>query len=110
MRECYGKYPNTNGFPCHLCEGYCDCKNSNTFYIISNEHTHDIVRALWKADNNGYTFDLKEAGIYTLEQVEKLGFPIVDGSNLNMIGKYNDFAISVKNIELIGKRMVCILN
>lgn len=110
MRNCYGKYPNTNGFPCHLCEGYRDCKNSNTFYIVSNEHTHDIVRTFWKENSNGYTVNLNEAGIYTYEKVEKLGFPIINEDNINMRGKYRDFAISVKDVELIGKKMICILN
>ena len=76
------------------------------YFIVSNKHTNGYLRTFWKPNDNGYTINLDEAGVYHLDN----RYPLVTKDNLNDRGKYETYFIAVKDIELIGKRMTCILN
>lgn len=77
------------------------------YYIVSNKHTEGYTKTFWRPNSNGYTINLDEAGTYNKED-EK--YPIINKANLSNWGKYDNFLIAVEDIELLGKRMVCILN
>lgn len=36
MRDCYGKYPKSNGFPCRLCEYYQKCRSFNINELVKD--------------------------------------------------------------------------
>lgn len=78
----------------------------NKCYIVSNKHTEGYTRTFWRPDSNGYTINLDEAGIYELDNK----YPLITKENLKDRGKYETYYIAVEDVELIGKRMTCILN
>lgn len=76
------------------------------YYLVSNKHTSGYVRTFWKPDGNGYTVNLDEAGLYDLTNK----YPLITKENLSTRGKYETYFIAIEDIELIGKKMTCILN
>lgn len=95
---------------------YCDGKwdiydfEEDEYYIVSNKHTDGLIRTFWASDNNEYTINLDEAGIYTQKDVDKKDYPLITKDNLNDKCLYDTYFINTKDIELIGKKMTCILN
>ena len=80
---------------------------SKNYYIVCNKHASGFTRLFWKSDSCGYTKDLNEAGIYKGNEMK---LPIISKENLNDKGKYDNFFITVEDVELLGKKMACILN
>jgi hypothetical protein len=78
----------------------------NKYYIVSNKHTEGYIRTFWKSNDCGYTMNLNDAGLYDLSK----RYPLITKDNLQDRGKYDTYYISVDDIELIGKKMICILN
>jgi len=79
------------------------------YYIVSNEHTEGLVRAFWKDEGRGYTINLEEAGLFILEEYND-EYPLVTKDDLRQMTQADDFMIHKDNLELLGKKMICILN
>lgn len=90
----------------NVCEQNLKELKEKEYYIVSNKHTEGYIRTFWRAKNNGYTINLDEAGIYKLDD----RYPIITKHNLADKGKYGTYYIAVEDVELLGKRMTCILN
>lgn len=76
------------------------------YYIVSNKHTEGYIRTFWRANSNGYTLNLDEAGKYELDNK----YPLITKDNASDWGLYDTFYIAVEDVELLGKKMTCILN
>lgn len=81
---------------------------SKEYYLVSNEKTDGFVRTFWRPEGRGYTINLDEAGLYSLDYSKE--YPLIDRSNIGERGRFDDFYIHRDDIELIGKKMACILN
>lgn len=70
---------------------------SKKFYIWSKKHTQGYNHIFWGPNKCGYTIE----------------FPVITKENLHEM-KYHDehtsFAIAVEDVELLGKKMVCVMN
>jgi hypothetical protein len=75
-------------------------------YVVSNKHTEGYTRTFWKPRSSGYTIDLNQAGIYEPDN----RYPLITKDNLKDRGKYDTYYIPVDEVELLGKKMICILN
>jgi hypothetical protein len=85
-------------------------QNIGQYYIISNKLTKGLTRTFWKANSDGYTIDLGEAGIYTEDDIEFKRYPLITKENLSNWGSYDNFFIAVEDVQLLGKKMICIMN
>lgn len=93
-------------------------ENNQKYYIYSHKHTsdsHHTVRIFWQKEQNGYTYDLDNAGIYTEEdyQSDKEKYPCVTtiARMMDFIEKgHNSFYIPVDKVSFLGKKMTCVLN
>ena len=91
---------------------YCDKENPTKYYIVCNRYTDGWVKMFWRHPFNGYTRDLNIAAKHTLKEVEDRNyrFPIITEETISENGKYDDFLIAENDVELLGKKMICILN
>lgn len=91
---------------CNKCGRFDKKKENKKYYIVSNKHTEGYIRTFWKFNNDGYTINLNEAGKYNLDEK----YPLITKNNIKDWGEYDTFYIAVEDVELLGKRMICILN
>jgi len=84
------------------------------YFIWSKKWTRgEYVRTFWRPEEKGYTIDLNQAGIYNLQEIKNLGFPILTkktAKRLKYTGHYDSIAVATDDIELLGRKMECILN
>jgi len=69
------------------------------YFIIDDEGGRELL--FWRPDRNGYTTNLKEAGIY--DGSEEDYYPIITKDNLDNIPNKSPFYIDINDIELIGE-------
>lgn len=91
------------------------------YYIYSHKHTSGWNRTFYRPNHSGYTINLEEAGIYTeadYEKDKKYNPIITSRAMLNYLTRkniahnaYDTFYIPVDRVfEILGKKMVCVLN
>jgi len=78
------------------------------YYICSNKHTDGLTRTFWRENGCGYTIDLKQAGLYSLEYSKE--YPLVTKDDISKSDKYETFYIKADDIHLLGLIMTCVLN
>lgn len=81
-------------------------EDKKKYYIVSNKHTEGWTRTFWRPNDNGYTINLNEAGLYDLGK----RYPLITKDNIKDWGEYDTFYIDVNDVELLGKKMTCVLN
>ena len=84
---------------------------NKSYYIWSRKWTEGWVNTFWRPGNCGYTIDLNQAGIYSKKDIG--GFPVLTRKNIKKLKyskSHDTFCIAVEDVELLGKKMVCILN
>lgn len=75
-----------------------DGKKMKKYFIIDDEGGRELL--FWRPNREGYTTNLKEAGIY--DGNEEDSYPIIDKNNLKDIPKSKPFYIDINDIELLG--------
>ncbi len=81
------------------------------YYIWSKKWTDDYNHKFWGPNKSGYTRDLNDAGVFTEDEIAE--FPVITKENLHEMkchSRETSFAIAVEDVELLGKKMVCVLN
>ena len=85
------------------------------YYIWSRKHTKDYNCIFFGPHWSGYARDLNFAGIYSEEDMQKdvEHYPLITRENIREIKHspgHSAFYIAVEDVELLGKKMICILN
>ena len=81
--------------------------NEAEYYIITMRHKPEDYYEFWRSDNNGYTFDIKQAGLYSRKSHM---FEVMNKKNRNeLLKSYTDFFIHKDNLDLIGKKAEVLL-
>ena len=88
-------------------------KYHKKYYIVNNRYSQGKeYRLFWGTEYCGHTVDLNKAGVYYENELLTSGhdFPEINKDNIKDWGKYDDFIIATHDIELLGRKMECILN